>query len=391
MKNNKIGRRSRRTKQLKIAIVCFPTYGGSGAVATDLGIELAKRGHEVHFIANDVLFRLDSAWQKNITFHLVEEPDHPVLDGSSVYVLALANKIAEVCRRYDIDIISTHYSIPHAAAAALARDMPGTKAKVVNTFHGTDVTQLSENLNLKELMRYSLNKCDGLTAVAHSLSRHAEESYSLDKAPKVIHNWIEKQEYPAAQAKELRDLFANRNEKIITHISNFREVKRIQDVMAIFLGIRKKVKVKLLLIGDGPEQRIAHRLITKHRLINEVHVLGLQTNVSRILSISDLFLLPSSSEAFSLAALEAMSFGVPVVATNVGGMPEMIEHGESGFLSEVGDTKSMIEHGIKLLTDQDLHDKVSANSERRVAKEFNAKLAIKQYEDYFEEVLNAKD
>lgn len=378
---------------MKIAIVCFPTIGGSGSVATELGLELAKKGHQIHFISNDVLFRLDDVFQKNITFHLVEDVDHPLFDDSSVYVLSLANKIAEVCRRYDIDIIHTHYAVPHAAAAVMARMMPGTKAKVVNTFHGTDVSQLSTNLNLKEIMSFSVNQSDGLSAVADALSKHARDNYNIDESKKidVIYNWVEPEKYPAAQAKELRELFANNKEKLITHISNFREVKRIQDVIAIYRGISKKVNSKLLLIGDGPEQRVAHRLITKHKLLNKVHILGLQTNVTRILSISDLFLLPSSSEAFSLAALEAMSFGVPVIATRVGGMPEMIDNGQTGYLADVADVATMTEQGIEVLTNEKLHLQMGKAAAEKVKKEYNAKKIVKEYEKLYKEVLRAKN
>lgn len=380
-------------KKLKIAIVCWPTLGGSGAVATGLGLELAKKGHKVHFIAHDALFRLDDVFHKNVTFHTVEDVIHPLFDESSVYVLALANKIAEVCRRYGIDIIHTHYSVPHAAAAIMARSMPGTDAKVINTFHGTDVNALANNLSLKEVMSHAVKQCDGLTAVASALADAARQNYGVEdnREIKVIYNWVDKQDYSASQAKELRDLFAHNKEKIIIHMSNFREVKRIQDVISVFRGVQKTVPAKLLLVGDGPEQRIAHRLIARYKLINKVHVLGLQTNIGRVLSVSDLFLLPSSSEGFSLAALEAMSFGVPVIASDVGGMSEMIEHGKSGYLTEVGDIDSMTKLGQEILSDKTLHGEVSQNAIKTVQKNFNAKKIVGQYEDYYYEVLKAKN
>lgn len=380
-------------KKLKIAIVCWPTLGGSGAVAAELGLELANRGHRVHFIANDALFRLDDMFHKNITFHTVEDVVHPLFDESSVYVLSLANKIAEVCRRYDIDIIHTHYSVPHAAAAIMARSLHGTKAKVINTFHGTDVNTLATNLNLREVMSHAIKQCDGLTAVAKALAETARANYDLSAKQdiRVIYNWVDKQKFSPTQAKELRDLFANNKEKIIIHMSNFREVKRIQDVISVFRGILKTVPAKLLLIGDGPEQRIAHRLISRHKLINRVHVLGLQTNIARVLSVSDLFLLPSSSEGFSLAALESMSFGVPVISTKVGGMPEMIEHGRNGFLTEVGDTEGMITLAREVLGDKELHAKISRAAIKTVNEKFNSKKIVPQYEAYYYEVLNAKN
>lgn len=380
-------------KKLKIAIVCWPTLGGSGAVATELGLELAKRGHQIHFIAHDALFRLDDGFQKNVTFHTVEDVDHPLFDDASVYVLSLTNKIAEVCRRYNIDIVHTHYAVPHAAAAVLAKSMPGTKAKIVNTFHGTDVSMLASNLNLKEVMAHTVRQCDGLTAVARVLADAARENFTLSKNReiRVIYNWVNKQDYPTAQAKELRDLFGNNKEKIITHMSNFREVKRIQDVIGIFRSINKTVPSKLLLIGDGPEQRMAHRLISKHKLINKVHVLGLQTNIGRVLSISDLFLLPSSSEAFSLAALEAMSYGVPVVSTNIGGMPEMIQHGVNGFLADVGDIENMAKYGREVLTNKDLHAKISRQARKTTESLYSARKIVPEYEQYYYEILQAKN
>lgn|SRR3989344_4794577 len=376
-------------KKLKIAIVCFPTIGGSGAVATSLGLELANRGHKVHFISHDFLFKLSDVFHKNITFHLVEDVEHPLFENASIYTISLANKIAEVCRRYEVDIIHTHYAVPHIIAAIMARQLPGTHAKVINTFHGTDVTSLSTNLNIKEVLIHGVNESDGLTAVAQALADKATENYGLDKSKKikVIYNWVKPEKYPLIQAQELRDLFGHNNEKIITHISNFREVKRIQDVIEIYRGIDKVVSSKLLLIGDGPEQRIAHRLISKYHLMNKVHILGLQTNVNRILSISDLFLLPSTSEAFSLAALEAMSFGVPVIATNVGGMSEMIEDGETGFLADVGDVPSMIKKGISVLSNPKLHSQIKQNTINKVKKQYNHELIVSQYEEYYYEVL----
>lgn len=376
-------------KKLKIIIVCFPTIGGSGSVATELGLELANRGHQVHFISHDILFKLNKDFHQNVTFHIVENVEHPLFENSSIYVLSLANKIAEVSRRYHIDIIHTHYTVPHAIAAVIAKNMPETKAKVINTFHGTDISNFSTNLNIKEVMIYGVSQCDGLTAVAQALANLAHDNHVVKQVEdiKVIYNSVKPETYPENQAKELRDLFAHNNEKIITHISNFREVKRIQDVIEIYRGIDQQVNSKLLLIGDGPEQRVAHRLISKYQLMNKVHILGLQTNISRILSISDLFLLPSKSEAFSLAALEAMSFGVPVIATNVGGMSEMIEDGKTGFLAEFGDVSSMIEKGIKVLSDPKFHAQIKQNSINKIKNEYSPEKIVKQYEEYYYEVL----
>lgn len=358
-------------------------------MATALGLELARRGHQVHFIAYDMLFRLNGSFHRNITFHLVEDVEHQLFEDGSVYVLSLANKIAEVCRRYDIDIVNTHYTVPHAVAAIMARRMPGTKAKIINTFHGTDVTTFSHNLSIREVVTDAVRQCDGLTAVSRALATQVINNYQLDNSKEVVvtYNWVRLGKYPLHRAKELRDLFARDDEKIISHISNFREVKRIQDVIEIYRGIDESVSSKLLLIGDGPEQRVAHRLISKYQLMNKVHILGMQTNVNRILSISDLFLLPSQSEAFSLAALEAMSFGVPVIATNVGGMPEMIKDGISGFIADVGDVASMVNKGINVLSNRELHDKIRHNAANKIRTEYNPKLMVDKYEEYYYEVL----
>lgn len=379
-----------QTKKLKIIIVCFPTLGGSGAVATSLGLELANRGHQIHFISHDVLFNLQKDFNKNITFHLVENVEHPLFENASIFLLSLSNKISEVCRRYNIDIIHTHFAVPHAMAAVMARSIPGTNAKIINTFHGSDINLFANNLNIKEIVAQSIKQCDGLTSVADALAKQAKKDNVVSKSQdiRIIYNWVKQERYPANKAKELRDLFTHNNEKIITHVSNFREVKRIQDVLEIFRGINKVVDSKLLLIGDGPEQRIAHRLISKYNLMNKVHVLGLQTNVQRILSISDLFLLPSKSEAFSLAALEAMSSGVPVISTNVGGMPEMITDGKTGFLAEVGDVKTMVTKGITVLTNPELHKKISQNALIKVNAQYTSEQIVKQYEEYYYEVLS---
>lgn len=376
-------------EKLKIIIVCFPSLGGSGAVATELGIMLAKRGHKIHFISHDNLFKLRNEFNKNITIHIVKNVEHQLFESASIYFLSLANKIAEVSRRYEIDIIHSHFSLPHAVAAVLARNMPGTNAKVINTFHGTDVSVFSEDLNIKEILSFSIKNCDGLTAVAKNLAKQAKKKFFLDKNQKikVIYNFPNPQDHYINNQSELRELFCPNNEKVITHISNFREVKRIHDVIEVFRRINDVVDSKLILIGDGPEQRIAHRLITKYNLISKVHVLGVQANVYRILSISDIFLLPSQKEGLSLAALEAMSMGVPVISTFVGGMPEMIQDGYTGFISKVGDVRDMSEKSIKLLTDPEMQKEMKQNILNKLISSFNADNIVTQYEKYYYEVL----
>lgn len=377
-------------RKLKIIIVCFPSLGGSGAVATELGLMLAKRGHEIHFIAYDNLFKLSGIFNKNITTHIVKSIEHQLFENVSIYALLLANKIAEVCRRYKIDIIHTHFSLPHAVSAILARNMPGTNAKVINTFHGTDVSLFSEDLNIKEVLNYGVKQCDGLTAVSKNLAKQARKKFFLEKARKikVIYNFSDPQEHHINNQAELRELFCPNNEKVITHISNFRQVKRVFDVIEIFKRISKSVDSKLILVGDGPEQRIAHRLINKYNLMQKVHVLGVQSNVYRILAISDLFLLPSQREGLSLAALESMSMGVPVIATCVGGMPELIRDGYTGFISKVGDVKGMAEKGIKLLTDPKMQAEMKKNIANKLSCQFDPSLIVSQYEKYYYEIIS---
>jgi len=377
-------------KKLNIAIVCFPTIGGSGAVATALGLELAKRGHNIHFIAHEMLFKLRDEAADNVTFHLVEDVKHQLFEDAPIYVMSLANKIAEVSRRYNIDIIHSHYSLPHAMAAVIARDMPGTKAKVINTFHGTDVNVFATDFFVKEVLGYSVNKCDGLTSVAKALAVKARKSFKIpnDKKIEVIYNWVTPVHYPGSKAKELKGMFAPNDEKIICHISNFRPVKRISDVIEIFRGIDKHVNSKLILVGDGPEQRIAHRLITKYNLLNKVHIMGIQTNVFRMLAISDLFLLPSQSEAFSVAALEAMCLGIPVISSKVGGMSEMIAEGKTGYLAKVGDIKTMVKKGIEILSNSELHKEMKKNTIEKVQNNYTAEIAVQAYEKYYYEVLS---
>ena len=379
---------------MNIAIVCFSSIGGSGAVGTDLGKELAKLGHKVHFIAPEVPFRLIGPWRKNIYFHTVETvTEHPLFEKYPLYPYQLANKIVEVIKREKIDIVHAHYIIPHALSGYLAieavkKEFP--HIKLVTTIHGTDVSLLSADPTIRDMAKLALEKSDGITAVAEKLAQDALSKYAISKPIKTIYNFIYPKDYPAKQAKEIRDVFANSNQQLIIHISNFREVKRIHDVIEIFKKIVKKVDVKLLMVGDGPDLRRAHSLASKFKLLNKIHFLGLQSNVDRLLAISDLFLLPSELEAFSLAALEAMSHAVPVITTNIGGMPEMINSGEDGYIAEVGDIETMSKIAVDLLTDSNKKKKIGSAAQMKVRKKFIPDVIVAEYEKYYNKVLKQK-
>lgn len=373
-----------------IAILCFPSYGGSGAVATELGKELATRGHKVHFIAPEVPFRLmGSVWRKNIFYHTLDNSfEYPLFQKYPIYPLLLANRIAEIIAQEKIDIIHAHYATPHTLAAYLAIEtLPANKRpKIVTTLHGTDVSVVGHEMTISRMGKLALEKSDAITAVAKNLAADAKQTYSIRKSIEVIYNFMRPTNYPEKPAKELRDVFASDKQKLLIHISNFREVKRIQDVVEIFRIVNKKVDSKLLMVGDGPDLRIAHRLAAKHQLMNNIHFLGMQSNVSRLLAISDLFLLPSEKEAFSLSALEAMSQGVPVITTNIGGMPEMIQHGVNGVIGEVGDVATLAKEAIDLLSDTEKRQQISVNAKEVVVERFAPEKIVPEYEALYDRV-----
>lgn len=369
---------------MKIAIVCFGSSGGSGVLATELGLRLAKHGHQVHFIAPEMPFRLVGNWKKNVFFHEVEVVWYPVF-VSQPYDLALANKIFQVVEQHGIDIIHGHYAVPHFTAILLAKQMAeakGLKVRTVSTFHGTDVYVMGKDPSIKDVVKYSAENSDCVTTVSRSLANDIHETYGITKDVKVIHNFVTiKPERKKSVA--LREVFAGKNEKLLCHISNFREVKRIPDVIKIFAAVNKKVPSKLLLIGDGPEKNTAYRLAKKFGVLDRVHFLGVQTNVGKLLSACDIFLLPSEKESFGLSALEAMASGVPVIATNVCGIPEVVEHGKTGFLSELGDVADMAANAIKLLEDKEMFATFSKEAIRVASQKFDITQHVKEYEKLF--------
>ena len=373
---------------MNIAIVCYATSGGSGVVATELGMQLAKRGHKIHFISSEVPFRLIGPWKKNIYYHEVDTFDYPLFEEPP-YDLALATKIYQVVTQNNIDVIHSHYAVPHSVSAYLAQQMAlANKQNVgtITTLHGTDVSIVGDEPTLRDVVAFALSKSDVVTSVSQAMASEAEDKYSLNKKVQVIYNFVNIQP-PAKTPEDLKDVFGANDSNIITHISNFRQVKRIEDVIRVFNKINKKVDSKLLLIGDGPEQRAAHKLAVKLNVSNKIHFLGLQSSIEKLLAISDLFLLPSEKENFSLSALEAMSCGVPVIATQVGGMAEMIDNGKDGYLFDVGDIDGMAEAGIKLLDDKDSYKKISAAAQKKAKEGFSPEIIVPQYEKLYESVV----
>lgn len=373
---------------MNIAIVCYATSGGSGVVATELGMQLAKRGHKIHFISSEVPFRLIGPWKKNIYYHEVDTFDYPLFEEPP-YDLALATKIYQVVTQNNIDVIHSHYAVPYSVSAYLAQQMAlANKQNVgtITTLHGTDVSIVGDEPTLRDVVAFALSKSDVVTSVSQAMASEAEDKYSLNKKVQVIYNFVNIQP-PAKTPEDLKDVFGANDSNIITHISNFRQVKRIEDVIRVFNKINKKVDSKLLLIGDGPEQRAAHKLAVKLNVSNKIHFLGLQSSIEKLLAISDLFLLPSEKENFSLSALEAMSCGVPVIATRVGGMAEMIDNGKDGYLFDVGDIDGMAEAGIKLLDDKDSYKKISAAAQKKAKEGFSPEIIVPQYEKLYESVI----
>ncbi|MDE5411898.1 N-acetyl-alpha-D-glucosaminyl L-malate synthase BshA [Alkalihalobacterium chitinilyticum] len=372
---------------LKIGISCYPSVGGSGVIATELGKLLAERGHEVHFITSSVPFRLDKI-DPNIFFHEVEVNQYSVFKHPP-YDLSLASKIAEVARRQKLDILHVHYAVPHAICAFLAKQMVGDHLKIVTTLHGTDITVLGYDPSLSEIIRFGIEQSDTVTAVSNDLVRQTRELLDVNKDINTIYNFIDERVYYNRDNTDLKRRYhIAEDEKVIVHISNFRPVKRVKDVILSFAKINEHLSSKLLLIGDGPELTVACQLVKQLGIEERVLFLGSQKDVAEILSISDLLLLLSEKESFGLVALEAMACGVPVIGTNIGGIPEVIEDGKTGYICEVGDISTISDKAISLLTDEDLHKHMSESAQKRVIDHFSSKDIVDQYEYIYHSTLN---
>ncbi|MCR8634499.1 N-acetyl-alpha-D-glucosaminyl L-malate synthase BshA [Paenibacillus radicis (ex Xue et al. 2023)] len=372
-------------ERLKIGITCYPTLGGSGVVATELGKLLAEKGHEVHFITHSMPFRLGK-FDKNIFYHEVEVNDYYVFKYPP-YDLSLASKLAQVAQLEELDLLHVHYAIPHAVCAILAKQMVGDKLKVVTTLHGTDITVLAQDESLSDLIRFAINQSDAVTAVSKDLIHETRSLLDIDKPIDLSYNFVDKRVYYPREVTALRKEFAHPDEKILIHISNFRPVKRVTDVVEIFDRVSKDVPSRLLFVGEGPELSKVLCKVKEKGLLDRVTFCGKQDDVAQLLSLSDVMLLPSEKESFGLVALEAMACGVPTVASDAGGIPELITHGESGFLAEIGDVDQMAHYTKMLLTDKALYEKMTEACLHRARFTFCNDVITRQYEEIYYRVL----
>lgn len=373
---------------LKIGITCYPSLGGSGVVATELGKLLAEKGHEVHFITHSVPFRLGT-FQKNIFYHEVEVNDYYVFRYPP-YDLALATKMAQVAKMQDLDLLHVHYAVPHAVCAFLAKQMLGNDMKVVTTLHGTDITVLGQDESLKDLIRLGINESDAVTAVSQDLINETRRALDITRDIDLTYNFVDKRVYYPRDVSNLRGDFATPGEKILMHISNFRPVKRVQDVVDIFAKVSKELPSRLLLVGEGPELPKIQAKINEMGLEDKVRFLGKQDEIAQVISMADLLLLPSEKESFGLVALEAMACGVPTIGSQTGGIPELIQHGKTGFLAPIGDTAAMADYAIRILSDDQLAERFRIACLERSCNDFSRDSITNQYEDIYYRVLGRK-
>lgn len=375
---------------MKIGIVCYPTFGGSGVVATELGKALAAKDHQVHFITYNQPVRLGS-FRKNIFYHEVAISEYPLFDYPP-YELVLASKLVDVARHEKLDLLHVHYAIPHASAAFMAKQIlkeEGIDLPVITTLHGTDITLLGRDASFEPVITFAINRSDAVTAVSSSLRNDTYKLFGVKKDIVVIPNFVCMEQYKFPPNEELKLAHAPNGERILTHISNFRPVKRVEDVVRVFAEVRKKIPSKLLLVGDGPERHRIESLCRELRTCEDVIILGKLKNPTEVLGISDLFLLPSESESFGLAALEAMAAGVPVISSNAGGLPEVNRHGVSGMMSDVGDLEDLIKNTLYILQTEEKLQKFKQQALER-AHEFDLPKILPMYEALYEKVLTEK-
>ncbi|NJY64210.1 N-acetyl-alpha-D-glucosaminyl L-malate synthase BshA [Salinimicrobium sp. CDJ15-81-2] len=372
---------------MKIAIVCYPTFGGSGVVATELGLALSKRGHEIHFITYKQPVRLEQL-SANIHFHEVNVPEYPLFHYQP-YELALSSKLVDMVKLHKIEMLHVHYAIPHAYAGYMAKKMleeDGISLPMVTTLHGTDITLVGNHPFYKPAVTFSINNSDVVTSVSQSLKADTLRLFDLKREIDVVPNFIDTTKYTQSISNCHRNLLAADDEKIVTHVSNHRKVKRIDDVINIFYRIQKEVKSKLIMVGQGPERENAEDLVIKLGIEDKVLFLGESHEIDKVLSYSDLFLLPSEKESFGLAALEAMVNGVPVISTNTGGLPEVNKEGFSGYLSNVGDVEEMAANGISILKDEENLKKFKENA-RKQSYIFDIYSVVPLYENLYQKAL----
>lgn len=373
--------------KLKIGITCYPVAGGSGIVATELGIKLAARGHQVHFIAYELPFRLQT-FQPNLFFHEVDTISYQLFKYPP-YTLTLAAKMAEISREYKLDLLHVHYAIPHATAAFLAKQLMNGEGgpRVITTLHGTDITLVGADESYFDITRFSIGLSDGITAVSKYLADETTREFDIDKHIEVIPNFVDTERFNVNRSCCGREQFAGEDEKLLCHISNFRPVKRAMDVIAVFERVLKKMPARLLLVGEGPDTMLVRRAVKKNGLEGKVAFLGSQARVEEVLPLTDLFLCPSEEESFGLAALEALACGVPVIGSSGTGLAEVVSHGTDGYLYPVGDTKAMAEAAVALLSNEFNLNEFKKQAVERSHHEFNAEKVVDHYERYYRQVL----
>ena len=374
---------------MKIGIVCYPTYGGSGVLATELGIALAHRGHQIHFITYKKPARLFD-FHKNIYFHEVNSSEYPLFEYAP-YETALASRMVDIAIHETLDVLHVHYAIPHASAAFMAKSIlkeRNISIPVVTTLHGTDITLVGLDAAYLPVVEFSINQSDAVTSVSESLKNQTLDSFNVNKDIDVIYNFIDETKFTRKEDLEFRNSIAPNGEFVISHTSNFRKLKRVDDVIRIFEEVYRKVPCKLLLIGDGPERSSLEQLCRTIGLCDQIVFLGKQDAVERLLSISDLFILPSEHESFGLAALEALATEVPVISSNVGGIPEVNVHGETGYLSDVGNVKEMAKYAIEILQDPNKLKTFRQNAIKK-ANTFSKDLIVPQYEEVYQKAIDS--
>lgn len=373
---------------MNIAIVCYPTFGGSGVVATELGLALSKKGHQIHFITYRLPVRLETLNDPNIHFHEVNIPDYPLFKYQP-YELALSSRLVDVVKANEIDVLHVHYAIPHAYAAYMAKKMLldiGIQIPMVTTLHGTDITLVGSHPFYRPAVTFSINHSNRVTAVSESLRNDTLRLFDIKKKIDVIPNFIDTNKIKAKGKPCERSLLAEKDEKILTHISNFRPLKRILDVIAIFEGVQPKVKSKLMMVGEGPEKIKAIQYVKEKNLQDQVLFLGNSNEIDKILCFSDLFLLPSEKESFGLSALEAMAHGVPIISSDAGGLPEVNLHEKTGFISKIGDTQDMVQNALSLLENEEKHQTFKKQAQHH-AEKFNLETIVNQYETIYADAI----
>lgn len=373
---------------MKIGITCYPTYGGSGVVATELGLALAKLGHQVHFISYAIPRRLNR-FVENIFFHEVEMSTYPLFEHS-LYGLSLTSKMLEVIEYEKLDLMHVHYAIPHAVSAYMARkvlEKTNKSIKFITTLHGTDITLVGLEPSFMPLVKFSIEESDGVTAVSRFLKEKTLTNYNIQKAIEVIYNFIDLDIYKPQPSDVFRQHIAPNGEKVLVHTSNFRPVKRVPDTIRILEKVKKEIPAKLVLVGDGPDRSECERLARELDIHKDVIFLGKQDALAEILNAADIFLMPSQSESFGLSALEAMACGKPVISSSVGGLPELVIHNETGYIAEIGDVERMSKYAVDLLTNEKKYNIFAKNSLDRAVNHFDKALVLPKYIEYYEKIL----